>query len=110
MPDLRSCGYWKAVLATVGGQNWTRSDARLLGGRLPVWVIRDRVEPAASPAMSATPPKAEVTRHSGRAPIPRRFWLSVAAAPSASIRNDGVRGSNPSFLPPLTHRKGIAPR
>jgi len=25
-----------------------------------LWVIRDRVEPAASPAMSAMPPRAEV--------------------------------------------------
>ena len=27
--------------------------------RCPLWVIRDRAEPAASPAMSAMPPKAE---------------------------------------------------
>src|SRR5882757_454402 len=32
-------------------------------GGCPSWVIRDRLEPAASPAMSAVPPKAEEVRY-----------------------------------------------
>jgi hypothetical protein len=42
------------------GRRTTRSYYPKLAARLPQRVIRDRVEPAASPAMSAMPPKAEV--------------------------------------------------
>jgi hypothetical protein len=44
--------------------------------RLPKWVIRDRVEPVASPAKSAMPPKAEVN------PAPFGQALSV---PTSSV-------------------------
>jgi hypothetical protein len=37
------------------------------GGVRPHWVIRDRVEPVASPAVSAMPPKAEVNSEHERA-------------------------------------------
>ena len=36
--------------------------------RCPIWVIRDRLEPAASPAISAVPPKAEVNSELHRLP------------------------------------------
>jgi hypothetical protein len=35
--------------------------AAICGGEVTSWVIRDRVEPAAGPAMSALPPKRPTT-------------------------------------------------
>jgi hypothetical protein len=52
--------------------------------RLPKWVIRDRVEPVASPAKSAMPPKAEVNpEHSvkDRAPFGQALSVPTSSVP-----------------------------
>jgi hypothetical protein len=49
--------------------------------KLPLWVIRDRVKPAASPAMSAMPPKAEVDSE-------HRAWTHYARSTATLVRLD----------------------
>jgi hypothetical protein len=60
---------------TLSRQQWLRHWQGWMAGRRRTWVIRDRVEPAASPAMSAIPRKRKQCPRPSWSPclIPRDF-------------------------------------